>query len=53
MTSMEANFNLRQHEQSKNPDMEVLTPPIAHPRHPGEQALDELIRIVLFSGISG
>jgi hypothetical protein len=53
MTSMEANFTLRQHEQSKNPDMEVLTPPIAHPRHPGEQALDELIRIVLFFGYFG
>ena len=47
---MEANFNLRQHEHSKNPDMAEPTAPIAHPRHLREGALDGIIRFVILVG---
>jgi hypothetical protein len=50
MSSMEANFNLRQHEQSKNPDMAEPTEPIAHARHLREGALDGIIRFVIIFG---
>ena len=53
MTSMEANFNLRQHEHSKNPDVAEPTAPIAHPRHLREDALDEFIRFVIIFGYFG
>jgi hypothetical protein len=44
---MEANFNPRQHEHSKNPDTAGPTAPIAHPR---EGALDGIIRFVIIFG---
>jgi hypothetical protein len=47
---MEADFNLRQYELSKNPDMAEPTAPIAHPRHPREGALDGIIRFVIIFG---
>jgi|HubBroStandDraft_1064217.scaffolds.fasta_scaffold1056425_1 hypothetical protein len=50
MSSMEANFNLRQHEHSKNPDMGEPTEPIAHARHLREGALDGIIRFVIIFG---
>jgi hypothetical protein len=50
---MEANFNLRQHEHSNNPDMAEPTAPIAHPRHLREEALDEFIRFVIIFGYFG
>jgi hypothetical protein len=47
---MDANFNLRQHEFSKNPDMAEPTAPIAHQRHLREPALDGIIRFVIIVG---
>ena len=47
---MEANFNLRQHEHSKNPDMAEPAAPIAHPGHLREGALDGIIRFVIIFG---
>lgn len=50
MSSMEASFNLRQHEHSKNPDTGEPTQPIAHARHLREGALDGIIRFVIIFG---
>ena len=47
---MEANFNLRQHKHSKNPDMAEPTAPTAHPQHLREGALDGIIRFVIIFG---
>jgi hypothetical protein len=47
---MEANFNLCQHEHSKNPDMAEPTAPIAHTQHLREGALDGIIRFVITFG---
>jgi hypothetical protein len=47
---MEANFNLRQYEHSKNPDIAEPTAPIGHPQHLREGALDGIIRFVIVFG---
>ena len=47
---MEANFNLRQYEHSKTPDMAEPTAPIAHPRDLREGVLDGIIRLVIIFG---
>ena len=47
---MDANFNLRQHEHLKTPDVADPTGSIAHPRHLREEALDEIIRFVIIIG---
>ena len=47
---MEANFNLRQHEHSRNPDIAEPTAPIGHPQHLREGALDGIIRFVIVFG---
>ena len=47
---MEANFSLRQHDHSKNPDMTEPTAQAAHPPHLREGALDGIIRFVIIFG---
>lgn len=47
---MVANFDLRLHEHSKNPDMAETIAPIARPRHPREKAADQFIRFVIILG---
>jgi hypothetical protein len=46
-TSVGPNFNLRQHEHSKSPDMTEPTTPSGHQRHLREKAVDEFSRLVI------
>jgi hypothetical protein len=47
---MVANFNLRQHEHSRKPDMTEATAPSARPPHPRETAGDKFIKLVIICG---
>lgn len=47
---MVANFNLRQHQHSKNPDMREATAPSAPLPHPREKAGDKFIKLVIICG---